>query len=225
MLVVSGRFSGWPTTAFDVLIELEGDPPASVRERCRQRREQLVRQPMIALLQEVADVDPAYGDFTVEGFHSPAYGRWQRQFATIRIQRTLLLGVAFDLDGLRVRGAWRPAAPTELECYRQAVADKLSGDELESVLRTLQKKGFELAGDAMKRIPRGYPADHPRAGWLRHRSLMAERFLGCADWLHTSHTTERVLAAFEELRPFIAWFESRAGGRERSGFERGATIW
>ncbi len=167
---------------------------------------------MIALLHGVADADPAYEDFSVEGFRSPAYGRWQHQYATIRIQRTLVLGLAFDLDGLHVRGAWRPAAPAELECYRQAVGDKVSGDELVEVTRTLREKGFELAGNAMKRMPRGYPADHPRAEWLRRRSLVATRPLGCEDWLHTPHAIERVLTAFEVLGPFMAWFAARAAG-------------
>ncbi|HZC53229.1 MAG TPA: DUF2461 family protein [Mycobacterium sp.] len=109
-----------------------------------------------------------------------------------------------------MRGTWRPAAPAELECYRQAVGDKLSGDELVDVMRTLREKGFESAGNAMKRMPRGYPADHPRAQWLRHRSLTATRPLGCEDWLHTPHTIERVLTAFDELGPFTAWFAARA---------------
>ncbi len=218
MLGMSGRFPGWPTTAFDVLLQLDGDPPADVREKCRQRRERLVRQPMIALLHDIADADPAYEDFTVEGFRSPAYGRWQHQYATIRIRRTLVLGLAFDLDGLRVRGVWWPSAPAEVECYRQAVADTVSGDELVEVMRTLREKGFELAGNAMKRKPRGYPADHPRAEWLRLRSLTATRPLGCEDWLHTPHTIERVLTALEELDPFMVWLGARVG--EGSGVQR-----
>lgn len=206
MLRVCGRFSGWPRAAFEVLLQLDGDPPADVREKCRQRREQLVRQPMIALLHDVADADPAYEEFFVEGYRSPAYGRWQHQFATIRIRRTLVLGLAFDLDGLRVRGAWRPAGSAEVECYRRAVADKASGDELVDVMRTLREKGFELAGNVMKRMLRGYPTDHPRAEWLRHRSLTATRPLGCEDWLHSPGTVERVLTAFQELGPLMAWF-------------------
>jgi hypothetical protein len=217
MVSVCGRFSGWPRAAFDVLLELDGEPPADVREKCRQRREQLVRQPMIALLHDLADADPAYENFSVEGFRSPTSGRWQHQYATIRIQRTLRLGLAFDLDGLGVQGAWWPTASADVESYRQAVADKASGDELVEVTRRLREKGFELRellGNAMKRMPRGYPADHPRAEWLRHRSLITTRPLGCEDWLHTPHAIERVLTAFEELGPFMAWFDAHVTGGE-----------
>lgn len=220
----AGRFSGWPETAFDVLLELDGDPPADVREKCRQRREQLVRQPMIALLHELADADEAYEDFSVEGFRSPEYGRWQHQYATISIRRTLALGLAFDLDGLRVRGGWSPGAPAELERYRRAVADERSGDELVDVLRPLRENGFEFDGNTMKRMPRGYAADHPRAELLRYRSLIAERPLGCEDWLQTPRTIERVLGAFEELGPFLAWFGARAAGPCEDK-RRWTTIW
>ncbi|HVX43481.1 MAG TPA: DUF2461 family protein [Mycobacteriales bacterium] len=69
----------------------------------------------------------------------------------------------------------------------------------------------------MKRIPKGYPpghprakllrdTGHPRAELLRHRNLIAERHLGCEEWLHTPEAGERVLAAFEELRPLTSWF-------------------
>lgn len=60
-----GRFEGWPEQAFDVLLRLEGEPTTEQRRALREEREQLVRQPMIALMQEIADLDPAYGGFFV----------------------------------------------------------------------------------------------------------------------------------------------------------------
>ncbi|HVX45150.1 MAG TPA: DUF2461 family protein [Mycobacteriales bacterium] len=200
---MSRRFTGWPTGAFDVLLELDGDPPAAVRERCRKDRERLVRQPMIALLQDLADADESYDDFTVEGFVSPHYGRWQHQYAAIRLARNVVIGLAFDLDGLRLRGSWWPADPARLQRYRAAIADDHSGPEL---ARILQDRGSAITGDVMKRAPRGYPADHARADLLRHRSLTVEVALGCEDWLHTPEVVDRVLAAAAELRPFTAWF-------------------
>ncbi|MGH3491063.1 MAG: DUF2461 family protein, partial [Actinopolymorphaceae bacterium] len=192
---MNGRFTGWPKEAYDVLLELDGDPPVDVRERCRNGREQLVRQPMIALLQDVADTDPAYDDFSVAGFNSPAYGRWQHQYATVRVAPFVDLGLAFDLDGLGVRGGGSLSTAAQMKRYRAAVAGEASGAELADLLRSLQEIGFAVTGDIMKRIPRGYPVGHPRAGMLRHRSLIAKRPLGCEDWLHTPAAVDRVLAA------------------------------
>jgi hypothetical protein len=211
---MSGRFTGWPREAYDVLVELDGDPPANIRERCRKDREQLVRQPMIALLHDVANRDPAYGDFSVAGYYSPDYGRWQHQYATVRIAPFVDLGLAFDLDGLEVRGGGRLSPAAQLRRYRTAVAAQPTGAELADLVRSLQEKGYVLGGRVMKRLPRGYAADHPRADLLRHWSLIAKRPLGCEDWMHTPEAVERVLAAFAELRPLTAWFAKHVVGHQ-----------
>lgn len=203
---MSRRFTGWPEQAFDVLLQLDGDPPAAVRERCRKDRERLVRAPMIALLQDIADADQAYDDFTVSGMGLPQYGRWQHQYATIRIARGVGIGLAFDLDGLRLRGTWWPADPGQLERFRTAIADESSGAELVEILHAFTNRHSTVTGDVMKRMPRGLSADHPRAELLRHRSVICKLPLGSDDWLHTPEAVDRVLTAAAELRPFAAWF-------------------
>lgn len=197
-------FSGWPEAAFDVLERLEGDPPLSVRESLRKDRERLVRQPMVELVRAVADLDDAYADHLVTHFRKTAWW-WQHQCAIIRIDRCVEVSLRFDLDGLHVQGSWWYAAPGQKERYRAAVADDASGPALAAIVETLRGEGYDIAGDVMKRVPRGYPPDHPRAALLRHRSLLAIRPLGCDEWLHTPAAVDYVLAAFEELRPFLSW--------------------
>lgn len=197
-------FTGWPEEAFDVLEQLEGDPPLSVRQSVRKDRERLVRRPMVELVQAVADIDDAYGDHLVTHYGKTAWW-WQHQCALIRIDRCVEVSVRFDLDGLYVQGAWWYADPGQKERFREAVADESAGPELAEIVETLQGKGYEIDGDVMKRVPRGYSPDHPRALLLRHRSLLAKHPLGCDPWLHTPEAVERVHAAFEELRPFLSW--------------------
>ena len=69
----------------------------------------------------------------------------------------------------------------------------------------LRGKGFEITGHILKRVPREYPADHPRAALLRHRSLLTGRYLGCDEWLQTPEVVDRVLAAHGELKPLLGW--------------------
>src|SRR5262245_11306563 len=97
------RFTGWPVEAFDVLLQLDGDPPLAVRERHRKDRERLVREPMVALLQDIADADPAYEDFSVWHYGKTVWW-WQHQAAAVRIAPNLELGMRFDLDGLQIGG-------------------------------------------------------------------------------------------------------------------------
>jgi hypothetical protein len=204
-VIVTDVFEGWPRSAFDVLLELDGEPSAEVRRRCRRDREELVRRPMIELLNAVADADPRYEDFSVWGYGEVLIQAWQRQHAIVRMGRNVELGVRFDLDGLEVGLAWWYAPSVQIERYRSAVAAPGSGRRLVAILRSLEREGFVISGEQLKRPLRGYPTDHPRATLLRHKSVIATRPLGCEDWIHTPTAAGRVLAAFSQLQPLTRW--------------------
>jgi uncharacterized protein (DUF2461 family) len=194
------RFGGWPEQAYAVLLELGGEPSRETRERVRRRREAHVRRPMIDLLSDLADADPWYEDFAVWGYASTAYW-WQNQCAVVRVARNVEIGFGFSLDGLRITAAWRYASPGQIASFRAAAAADQSGRLLADLVSSLAADGHEILGDVMKRVPRGYPAGHPRAGLLRHRSLIAARHLdseGVRD-------VEPVYGACERLRPLLGW--------------------
>lgn len=194
------RFHGWPEQASTVLLELDGEPSRATRERVRRDREQHVRQPMIDLLNDLADADPWYEDFSVWRYASTAYW-WQNQCAVVRVARQVEITFRFSLDGLKVTAAWWYAGPEQIALFRAAVAADESGRALADLVQSLEADGHEIGGDVMKRIPRGYPADHPRAGLLRHRSLTAA-------WeLETSEvrSLKPVHCTCERLRPLLSW--------------------
>ncbi|REE59003.1 hypothetical protein BX257_1495 [Streptomyces sp. 3212.3] len=145
-----GQFTGWPEQAMDVLWQLQGEPNHATRERHRADRERLVRQPMIALLNEVADTDPRYEDFSVWHYRTNSWW-WQHQGAVIRLGRKIEIGLRFDLDGLRIQGAWWYPDPGQVDMFRKAVAAEGSGRELSSIVEDVQKKGYDISGDVMKR--------------------------------------------------------------------------
>ncbi len=61
-----------------------------------------------------------------------------------------------------------------LRGFRAAVADDARGKELDKILASLRKKGFELMShDMYKRVPAGFDPDHPRAEHLRRKGLIA----------------------------------------------------
>ncbi len=61
-----------------------------------------------------------------------------------------------------------------LETYRQAVLDRSLGKELEAAAEAVRGAGeFEIGGDTYKKVPSGYPADHPRSHYLLHTGLHA----------------------------------------------------
>ena len=109
------RFHGWPEQASTVLLELDGEPSRATRERVRRDREQHVRQPMIGLLNDLADVDPWYEDFSVWRYASTAYW-WQNQCAVVRVARHVDIAFRFSLDGLQVTAAWWYAGSSRSRC-------------------------------------------------------------------------------------------------------------
>ncbi|MFE7462949.1 DUF2461 family protein [Streptomyces sp. NPDC057499] len=198
------QFTGWPPQAMDVLWQLQGEPTKATRERYRADRERLVRQPMIALLNDIADTDPRYEDFSVWHFRTGSWW-WQHQSAVIRLGRKVEIGLRFSLDGLRIQGAWWYPDPGQVDMFRSAVASENSGRELSAIVNDVRHKGYGVSGDMMKRPPRGYPTHHPRADLLRHRSLIAARSLGCEEWLGTPEAAERVLSAATDLDALLMW--------------------
>jgi uncharacterized protein (TIGR02453 family) len=60
-----------------------------------------------------------------------------------------------------------------LEAYRRAVADDVAATALEdAIARATALRGAQLGPPAYKRVPSGFPADHPRAALLRHGGLV-----------------------------------------------------
>jgi hypothetical protein len=194
------QFHGWPEQAYDVLLELDGDPARETPERVRRERETLVRKPMIDLFHDLADADPFYEDFAVWRYASTAYW-WQNQSGIIRIGRSVEIGFRFSLDGLEIKAAWWYATAEQIARFRAAVAADETGRRLDELVSSLAADGHEIRGDVMKRVPRGYPADHPRAGLLRYRSLLAARELEADDVADVGP----VYRACERLRPFLDW--------------------
>jgi Conserved hypothetical protein (DUF2461) len=202
---VGTRFHGWPEQAYAVLLELDGEPSRETRERVRRRREDLVRQPMIGLLSDLADTDPVYEDFAVWRYASTAYW-WQNQSATVRVARNVEIAFRFSLEGLNIKAAWWYGGPEQIAAFRAAVAADESGGTLASLVSSLAADGHGILGDVMKRVPRGYPADHPRADLLKHRSLLAARELEP----DAVRDVEPVYRACERLRPLLGWLAEHA---------------
>ncbi len=188
-----------------MLLELGGEPSRQTQDRVRRQREEHVRLPMIDLLNDLADKDSWYEDFSVWRYGTTAFW-WQNQCAVVRVARNIYIGFRFNLDSLRIMAAWQYADPEQIALFRAAVAADDSGRMLERLVASLATDDYKIHGDLMKRVPRGFPADHPRASLLKYRSLSAARELesdGVRD-------VEPVYRTCERLRPLLDWFAGHA---------------
>ncbi|HSS11985.1 MAG TPA: DUF2461 family protein, partial [Acidimicrobiales bacterium] len=87
-------------------------------------------------------------------------------------------------------------------------AAEKSGRERERIVTTLEKQGYDVAGEALKSAPKGYTNDHPRIRFLRHKGVtMGKQFPSTAPWLSTRKALGKITGVLEDGRPLFGWFE------------------
>jgi uncharacterized protein (TIGR02453 family) len=62
----------------------------------------------------------------------------------------------------------------------------------------------------LKRVPRGFPADHPAAHWLRHQSFTLGRALSDAE-VTGARLTSVLAADFQRMLPLVRWLNATLG--------------
>jgi len=104
--------------------------------------------------------------------------------------------------------------PEALARYRAAVADDKRGKEIEKIVLGLVKKGFSLDSmETLKKVPRGFEPDHPRAELLKRKGLIVMfPKLEPADLVSRKILTTIVKHA-KAAAPFVRWVAGVAEGR------------
>ena len=73
------------------------------------------------------------------------------------------------------------------------------------------RKGFELGGRQLTRVPSGYDKEHPRGELLRYKSLTVHREYGCPDWLATARAKAEIAKAWRAMAPVTDWLDTHVG--------------
>jgi uncharacterized protein (TIGR02453 family) len=109
-------------------------------------------------------------------------------------------------------GIWMPPRSV-LNRIRAAIVEDPVGFERLLGAPALVRRFTGLDDESMlKRMPRGYPVDHPAARWLRHQSFTVGRVL--KDEQVTSSRLATLLEAdFESIRPLVRWINTSLGLR------------
>lgn len=202
-------FDGFPSAALDFYDDLEVDNTKSFWEKNKAVYEQSVKAPMTALC---AALEPEFGAAKIfRPYRDVRFAKDKTPYKThqgafVRVGEATGWYVEVSPRGVRTGAGFYEASGPRLAAFRGAVAHDRFGPELETILRTLEKKpGFELGGDRLKTTPRGYDADHPRIELLRHRSLTVGHALGFEPVIHTPELLELVRADWRALRPLVDW--------------------
>jgi uncharacterized protein (TIGR02453 family) len=213
----SGGFTGFPDEALLFYEGLEADNSRAYWSDHAETYERAVRVPMLAL---IAAVEPVVGPMK---FFRPQ--RDLRFSADKSPYKTHAGAVSRDggegtryvqisADGLLVAGGYYRMAKDQVERYRAAVADDATGPKLARIVRRLEADGFVMHGEELKRAPRGYDPDHPRADLLRRKGLAAFADLGTPDWLATPEAADRILEVWRRTAALGRWLTRHVGPAE-----------
>lgn len=204
-------FGGWPAEAIEFFEGLEADNSKVYWEAHKATYERCVRGPLMELLQELA---PDFGSAKV--FRPYRDVRFSRDKSPYKTNIAAMVGdtgyLSLSAEGLGVGSGMYHLAPDQLERYRRAVADDVTGAELAPVAAALRKKGHELiAHDRLKTAPKGYAKDHPRVELLRCKGLAAFRQWEPAAWLGTRKAKDRVVDGLRAGLPLGRWLAAHVG--------------
>ncbi|MGF1426784.1 DUF2461 domain-containing protein [Kitasatospora sp. LaBMicrA B282] len=207
-------FEGWQDEALEFYERLERDNSKSFWTEYREVYDRAVREPMVELLDRL---EPEFGPGKI--FRPNRDVRFSADKAPYKthIGAHLEAGgyIQLSSDGLACGNGMYQLAADQLERYRAAVAEDVTGAELERVIARVTKAGPTVtARDALKTAPRGYPKDHPRIELLRNKGLIAWQEWEPGDWLGTPEAYRRITAFLRASQPLKDWLDGHVGPSE-----------
>ncbi|MFD9125101.1 DUF2461 domain-containing protein [Kitasatospora sp. NPDC059571] len=207
-------FEGWPAEALEFYEQLEADNSKTFWTAHKERYEEVVRGPMADLLDALED-DWGPGKI-FRPYRDVRFSADKTPYKT-HIGAYLEAGgyIQLSADGLACGNGLYQLAPDQLARYRAAVAEDVSGAELERVIAAVEKAGPAVVGrDPLKSAPRGYTKDHPRIGLLRNKGLVAWQEWPPAAWLGTPEAYRRITAFLRASQPLKDWLDGHVGPSE-----------
>ena len=95
----------------------------------------------------------------------------------------------------------------DVDRWREAVADDVTGPAFVSALRKAEAEQGAVVDlePALKRVPKPYPADHPRERWLRHKGFRAATSVDLPPEATTPAFVEWCATRFASFAPLHRW--------------------
>ncbi len=204
-------FQGWPEEALDFFDDLSADNSKTFWQAHKHVYEDSVLGPMTELLEELA---PQHGDFKI--FRPYRDIRFSRDKSPYKTEIAAVLGdgyIRLSAHGLGAGSGMHMMDAAQLDRYRKAVDDDLSGSQLEKVIAGIRGQGIEVTGhESLKTAPKGYKPDHPRIELLRCKGLIAWMEWPVEPWLATAAAKERVAGFLADAEPLNDWLGQHVGG-------------
>ncbi|HEY6174691.1 MAG TPA: DUF2461 domain-containing protein [Kofleriaceae bacterium] len=224
------RFTGFDRTAMQFWHELAAEMNRDWFTANKERYERLWVAPMTALLDDVAKrIAPAYKPLALG---APKVMRIYRdvRFSKDKAPYKTHIGAVITVSGKKIGEDGNAAMYLHLGveeefvgvgCYRfdskklatwrKAVAGK-PGAELAPLIAKLRKAGYAVGGhDDYKKVPTGFPPDHPRADLLKVRGLTGGFPEIPAGLLHKPALADWLVKHGKAMAPLVIWLHRNVG--------------
>jgi uncharacterized protein (TIGR02453 family) len=206
-------FQGWPEAALDFYDGLEEDNSKAYWTAHKAIYDEAVFGPMSDLAEELAE---RFG--SVKIFRPNRDIRFSADKSPYKTAIGALIGrgyVQFSASGLATGNGMYQLAPDQLDRYRKAVAEDVTGHELARIIADLAAKDITVTGrDVLKTAPRGYLADHPRIELLKYKGLVAWKEWGVQPWLSTPAAKDKIAGFLTATESLADWLEGHVGPSE-----------
>ena len=125
-------------------------------------------------------------------------------------------GFYLTRDGMELMTGQFGFDKPQLAVYRTAVADEEQGAELTAVLEDILTAGsYQIQGEQLQRVPRGFDKEHPNADLLRYKGLYVSPQGGLPPAVVTSpDLVPAVLAHFAAMAPLYHWLNKNLAGSD-----------
>jgi uncharacterized protein (TIGR02453 family) len=203
------RFEGWPEQAQRFFIGLELENSRTYFEANRTVYTTHVRAPMEALLAELEEefgpgrIFRANRDIRFSADKSP----YKTNIAATASREGRGGYVSLSARGLYVATGYHQMERDQLSRFRAAVAADRTGQALAGIVGGLEEAGYDVGGEELKVVPKGYPRDHPRERFLRHKGVSVGRDYGLQPWLGTPAARDRVAEVWRAAEPLLGWLD------------------
>lgn len=216
---MAGQFDGFPREGMEFLDQLRTHnnrewflAHKDVYERC-------CRTPMEAL---AAALEPRFGNARISRINRDM--RFSRDGAPYKTYIAAGIGGRYiSLSGIGLfvgAGLYKPE-PAMLQRFRAAIADDSTGRELEAIVSSLRRDGYDVGSHhTLTSAPRGYTKDHPRIELLQMKDIFAGRMFAPSAWLATARARERIERVMSDTGPLVDWVQRNVTGTIQPGRSR-----
>lgn len=209
---MTGKFPGWRGDFQGFFLGLQVNNSKAYFDAHRRQYEEVVKSPMVALL---ADLEPEFGPARLSRPNRDIRFAADKSPYKTNIYADARSGgyVSLDATSLVAAGGRYMLDAPQLARFREAVAAEKSGAQLDRIVTALRKKGYEIGGQDLKRVPPPHSNDHPRAGLLRHKRLIYWRRWKIEPWIATAQARERVAEVWRDGASLNSWLSAHVGDR------------